>query len=76
MKQTSKIVKMLSQLEDMRIEIEQMRDNKQTSFDSKSERFQESDKGEQIQVDIDNLDDLANTLQNAYDHLENTFEAE
>ena len=57
-------------LGDIRSLIEEIQQDEQERFDSRSEKWQESDKGQEAQAALDALADIVNTLQDAEDNLE------
>lgn len=76
MKRTNKIDKCIGNLEAIKSEIEEFKDNLQDQFDSKSEKWQEGEKGEEMQGNISRLEDLLNELESAYSSMEDLFELE
>ena len=67
----NKMAKMQSKIEDIRIILEELHESESESFNSRSERYQESEKG---QIDDEMLSYLESTVQNlcdAYDNLGN-----
>jgi hypothetical protein len=67
MKRTKEISEKLSQLEDVRIFFEEMANEMQDEFDGKSEKWQNSDKGqemEQAQYDLENAAQELETIYN------------
>lgn len=46
----------------------------EATFESRSEKWQESEKGEELQSKIESLTDIINDLENAYDNLENLLQ--
>lgn len=67
----NKMAKMQSKIEDIRIILEELHESESESFNSRSERYQESEKG---QIDDEILSYLESTVQNlcdAYDNLGN-----
>lgn len=74
MKRTTEISKRLSQLEDIKNFFEDLQNSKQDSYDNKSEKWQESDKGDEALEEISNLEDIVTDLSNAFDNSESLFE--
>ena len=67
----NKMAKMQSKIEDIRIILEELHESESESFNSRSERYQESEKG---QIDDEILSYLESTVENlcdAYDNLGN-----
>ena len=67
----NKMAKMQSKIEDIRIILEELLESEGESFNSRSERYQESEKG---QIDDEILSYLESTVHNlcdAYDNLGN-----
>lgn len=76
MKANKQTDKFISNIEDAKIYFEELAAKKQESFDSKSERWQESDKASEMQEEISNLEELAGECENIIDTINNLFEAE
>lgn len=74
MKATKSTNKAVNQLEDMKIFFENMRDKKQTYYDGKSEKWQEGDKGTEIQQDISDLESIISDCESLVDNINSTFE--
>ena len=67
----NKMAKMQSKIEDIRIILDELHESESESFNSRSERYQESEKG---QIDDEILSYLGDAVQNlcdAYDNLGN-----
>lgn len=56
-------------VEKLRGELERIMNDEQTNYDEKSEGWQESDKGEEVQANIESMDDIITCLSDA----ENAF---
>jgi DNA-binding transcriptional regulator GbsR (MarR family) len=69
-----KIDKITDKLLDLQEELEQMAQDAQDVFDNRTERWQESEKGEEYQEMISALEDAANSVQDAYDYLSDFVE--
>ena len=54
--------------------IGEIRDAEQEKFDSRSEKWQEGDKGQEAQTNIDELDSLAGDLQEIAVRVDSTFD--
>jgi hypothetical protein len=76
MKATKEDKKYLDMIEAAQIYFKQRAEDLQTNFDEKSERWQESEKGEETATAITSIEDVADTLETAYDTASNTFEIE
>lgn len=74
LKKTKEADAMISKLEDLIDQLSIQRDDLQEKFDNRSEKWQESDKGEEMQTDISTLDDVISSLESAKDDLQNAFE--
>ena len=57
-------------LSDARSLIEEIQQDEQERFDSRSEKWQESDKGQEAQAALDALDDIVTMLEDIDDNLE------
>ena len=64
----NKMAKMQSKIEDIRIILEELHESESESFNSRSERYQESEKG---QIDDEILSYLESTVQNLCDACDN-----
>ena len=69
-----KIDKITDKLLELHDELEQMAGEAQDVFDSRTERWQESEKGEAYADMISALEDAANSVQDAYDYLSDYVE--
>lgn len=69
-----KIDKITDKLLDLQEELEQMAQDAQDVFDNRTERWQESEKGEEYQEMISALEDAASSVQDAYDYLSDYVE--
>lgn len=69
-----KIDKITDKLLELQEELEQMAQDAQDVFDNRTERWQESEKGEEYQEMISALEDAANSVQDAYDYLSDFVE--
>lgn len=76
MKANKQIEKFISNIEDAKIYFEELQNTKQDSYDNKSEKWQESEKGEEMQSDIDSLEELASECENVIDKINSLFEAD
>lgn len=76
LKRTAVVTKKMSQLEDLKIEFENQKEKRQETFDNKSDRWKESEKGEEEEQNIADLEEIVDALQDAYDKIENLFEEE
>ena len=57
-------------IEQLREDVSLIREEIQESFDSKTEKWQESDTGEKVQDEINALDYIHSHLDNSYDSIE------
>lgn len=71
---TKKTNSFISQLEDMKEHIEELLGKKQDSYDSKSEKWQESEKGEEMQSEISNLEELVSSIEDTIEKFNEIFE--
>lgn len=71
---TKKTDSFISQLEDMKEYIGDIINKKQESYDTKSEKWQESEKGEELQAEISNLGELLESIETTIDKFNETFE--
>lgn len=76
MKRTKEIDKRLSQLEDIKIWLMEESEKRRAKFDEKSERAQNSDKGQEEESEISVLEDEANTAENLLESLQSLFNEE
>lgn len=74
LKSNTSIRQKLSQLEDIRIFFEELKSDLQSKWDDKSEKYQESEKGEEESENIDKLGEIAESLETSYNELEEIFE--
>lgn len=61
---------MKERLGDIRVSIDEIIQDETERFDSRSERWQESDNGQQAQAALDTLADIATSLEDIEDNLE------
>ncbi len=76
MKSNKTVEKLISQIEDAKIYFEELQGTKQESFDNKSEKWQEGEKGEEAQQEIDSLEELVGECESLVDNINNLFEAD
>lgn len=76
MNRTKQVETMMSKLEDIKIFFEGLLSAKQNSFDSKSEKWQDGDKGQEIQGNISDLENIISELESTYDNIDNLFQEE
>ena len=66
---SKKIQKILGKLEEIHKELEILQEEMQDTYDNRSERWQESEKGEEYMEQIDALEDAASSVRDAIDYL-------
>ncbi len=76
LKATKEVNKHLSLLEDVKIFFEEMQAARQSSFENKSEKWQEGEKGEEEQNNLDELENIVSEIETAFDSINNLFEAD
>jgi hypothetical protein len=76
MKSNKQIEKFISQIEDAKIYLEELQSSKQDSFDNKSEKWQEGERGEEAQQEINYLEELAGECESLIGSFNNLFEAD
>lgn len=65
----SKLGKIKDKLEVLKAELTEMAEEAQDTFDNRSEKWQESEKGDEFQEKISALEDAANSVGDAIDYL-------
>jgi hypothetical protein len=70
------VAAMISDLEDKIAKLTDLRDAAQEQYDNKSDKWHESEKGEQAQEQIDYLTSICDNLESAKDDLENAMQNE
>ena len=65
----SKLGKIKDKLEALQAELTEMAEEAQDTFDNRSEKWQESEKGDEFQEKISALEDAANSVGDAIDYL-------
>lgn len=73
-KQTAKMIAMISKLEDVTIYFTDLRDKLQEKYDSRSSSWQEGDAGQQLSEDVSGLDNIVNSLEQATQEIEDVVE--
>lgn len=66
---SKKIEKISGKLMDLQVELEAMAEEAQEIYDNRTERWQESEKGEEYGEMISALEDAASSVQDAIDYL-------
>ena len=66
----SKLGKIYDKIEAIKIDLEQMAEEAQETFDNRSEKWQESEKGDEWQDKITAMEDAASNLQDAMDYIQ------
>lgn len=65
----SKLGKIKDKLEALQAELTEMAEEAQETFDNRSEKWQESEKGDEYQERISALEDAANSVGDAIDYI-------
>lgn len=73
-KKNKQVEKHMAAIEDARLFFEELAQKKQESYDNKSEKWQEGDKGQEEQENISSLEDITNSLESVHGDIENLFE--
>lgn len=76
MKRTKKTDEMISKMEDVKIYFEEMKNELKEKFDGKSERWQESEKGEEAQDQINEVEEVSDSCDQLLDQMQSIFEAD
>lgn len=66
---SKKIEKICVKLDEIRESLEALAEEAQDVFDNRTERWQESEKGEEYSEMISALEDAASSVQDAYDYI-------
>lgn len=74
MKKTQQIKKFVSQLQDMTEAISLMSNNLQETYDNRTEKWQDSEKGEQCMEDIESLNEISSAIELTLDEINTLFE--
>lgn len=74
MNATAKIEKMRDQLVEWKEYFEDLSTKKQDKYDKASDKWQESEKGDECQQDILDADDIANDFDTVITNIESVFE--
>jgi hypothetical protein len=74
MKATLKIEKINEQLQEWKDYFEDLSTKKQDKYDNASDSWQESDKGDECQDDITNIDAIVESLGTVIDDIETAYE--
>lgn len=74
--QLNKLKKYESKIIDLREDLEILLGEMQDDYDSKSERWQESEKGEELQEQISSLENIVNAIQDAECDIEELTDCE
>lgn len=69
------IKKMIADLQQMEEELSNLISNREETFDSRSEKWQESEKGEEYQEQTDQLGSVKGSIESAIDELTELFES-
>lgn len=73
-KRTAAVTKHLSAIEDAKLFFEEMKETRENFASDKSDRWQDSEKGEQYVEDTEAIDDIINSVEEAYNKIEDLFE--
>lgn len=73
-KKTLTIAALMSKLEVVKTEIEDMYNTRQDRYDQRSEKWQDSDAGQEEIGNVNDLEELAGMLEEAYDKMDEIFE--
>lgn len=73
-KKTKEVAKHLGNIESAKEFFSSLKDTEEGKYDDKSDRWKESEKGEQKQQDISDLESAVSDLESGFDSLENLFE--
>lgn len=73
-KRNSAVERVMSKVDDVKIFFEQMKEKRQESFDSKSDKWREGEKGEEEEQNLSDLEEITDAAQELYDKIENLFE--
>lgn len=74
LKKTKQIDSIMSKLDDVKTFFEELAATRQDSYDNKSEKWQDGDKGQEEQENISALEDIVNNLESATNDIDNLFE--
>lgn len=74
LRKTKEVEKHMSAIEDAQIFFNEMLEKRQASYDNKSEKWQESEKGEEEQSNIDDLEEISSDLEEVSAKIDNLFE--
>lgn len=73
LKRTKEIEKKMSELDGLKIYFEDLFNNRQSAYDNKSEKWQESEAGNSEIDNIYKLERIFNSLEECYDKVYNLF---
>lgn len=76
MKRNKTIEKLLSTLDDAKVQAEGQMNSLQETFDNKSEKWQEGEKGEEMSNAISALEECVSSIESAMNEIESNFELE
>ena len=74
MKSTKEINQQLSNIEDAKVALESFKDDQQNSFDEKSDKWKEGEKGQEAEADLESLQEAIENLEEAIEKLEEIFQ--
>lgn len=69
MKRTKEVKELISNVESVKVFLEDQVDQKQSAYDNKSEKWQESEKGEEASQVISNLEEARDEAESLMDKL-------
>jgi hypothetical protein len=73
MKRTKQVEKLLSGLDDVKAFLEQLHEEKQEAYDNKSDKWQESEKGEAASDELYNIEEARDEAESLYDKVSELF---
>ena len=74
MKKTKQVEKYIAMIEEAKQFFENLAFDRQDTYDNKSEKWQESEKGEDCQTEITDLEDIAESLEETLDRISEAYE--
>jgi len=73
-KRSKEVNKHLSNIEAAKDFFEEMQSTRQESFDNKSEKWQEGEKGAEEQENLDAIEEIVSSLDDTHTNIDNLFE--
>lgn len=74
LKRTKEIAEKMSQLDALKNYFEEIKIQREESFENKSEKWQESEKGEEYSSDTDTIAEIVDSIESAFGSCEELFE--